>query len=439
MTRILVVDRNGPSRQRLCADLAGFDLVEASDLDGCSQRSASGLAAIVANAELFTNALTVLAKQLPVLLVADTPSVAEAVDCMRRGAADYLWRPLDSEALAAAVHRACAPRRAIHKGAPFSLLIGASAPMRGLFEHIAAAAATDALVLIQGESGSGKTLVARALHDASERSAVPLVRVDCAAISAAAVNAEIFGRPTAHEELRPGRGLLHAAHRGTLFLNDVGELPLDVQGNISRFLQTSAGESAAHADTQRPDVRIVAASRHDLEQLAASGRFRRDLLQWLGAVVLHVPPLRDRGDDAVLIAQATLDRTADKLDKPGLSFAAEALDAIRHHPWPGNVRELVNVVERAAVLCAGPTIASELLAIGALRDGLPPAEATATSGSLEDFFVSFVLENQDQFTETELASKLGISRKSLWERRQRLNIPRRRTRTRGPRRDQDAS
>ena len=429
MTRILVVESDAHSRQRLRDDLAGFELVEASDLADCSRSSTSGLAAIVANAELFTQQLTALAKQLPVLLIADTPNVAHAVDCMRRGAADYLPKPLQPQALAAAVRRACTTGRAPRHSAPFSLLIGASAPMHALFERITAAAATDATVLVQGESGSGKALVARTLHDASPRCAAPLIHLDCAAIAGRAINTAIFGHPTLQTESPIASGLLQAARGGTLFLDEIGELPPDAQDGICRLLQT--GEVAAgKADATQPDVRLVVASRHDLQQLAASGHFRGDLLQALSAVLLRVPPLRDRDDDAVLIAQAILERTAAKFNKRGLSFAADALDAIRRHPWPGNVRELVNVVERAAALCAEPTIASDLLAIGALR-GLP-AEGTATAGSLEDFFVSFVLENQDQFTETELASKLGISRKSLWERRQRLNIPRRRTRQRGP-------
>ena len=419
-------------------DLAGFQLVEASDIASCSPGSTSGLTAIVANAKLFTPPLTALAKQLPVLLVADTPSVAHAVDCMRRGAADYLPKPLQRKALAAAVRRACGRGRAPRHNAPFSLLIGASAPMHALFERIAAAAATDATVLVQGESGSGKALVARTLHDASTRRAAPLIHLDCTAIAGHAINAAIFGHPTLQTESPAARGLLHAASGGTLFLDEVGELPQDAQGGIYRFLRSVDGTSAAE-NAPQPNVRLIVASRHDLQQLAASGHFRSDLLQNLSAVVLRVPPLRDRDDDATLIAHAVLERTAAKLDKRGLSFTADALDAIRRHPWRGNVRELVNVVERAAALCAEPTIASDLLAIGALRDGLPAAEGSATSGSLEDFFVGFVLENQDRFTETELASKLGISRKSLWERRQRLNIPRRRTRQQSPTQSEHAS
>ena len=178
----------------------------------------------------------------------------------------------------------------------------------------------------------------------------------------------------------------------------------------------------------------MATSHQDLRQLTANGHFLANLLEAFGQSTLHVPPLRDRGDDVVQIAQAVLDRATAKLNKPGIGFSAAALAALCNHPWPGNVRELKNTVERAAGLCDAPAIDTDLLPFDLSEGGATAEPAPETTGSLEDFFVRFVLANQDQYTETELASQLGISRKSLWERRQRLNIPRRRTRKRGPRR-----
>ena len=194
---------------------------------------------------------------------------------------------------------------------------------------------------------------------------------------------------------------------------------------------SAATDVPAAADV---DVRVVATSHQDLRQLTANGHFLGGLLDQLGQTSLHVPPLRDRGDDVVQIAQSVLDRTAAKLNKPAVGFSAGALAALCNHPWPGNVRELKNAVERAAGLCDAPAIDTDLLPFDLGESGTATEPAPATTGSLEDFFVRFVLANQDQYTETELASQLGISRKSLWERRQRLNIPRRRTRKRGPRR-----
>jgi DNA-binding NtrC family response regulator len=185
-------------------------------------------------------------------------------------------------------------------------------------------------------------------------------------------------------------------------------------------------------------VRIYAATRRDLHRLAETGQVLPTLVERMNVYAISVPPLRERGEDVGLIARTFLSRTESKLGKQGMAFTPAAMDALRRYPWPGNVRELENVVERAAALCDGTEIPAEVLAI----DAAPTARAAdaageqATSGRLEDFFVRFVLANQDDCTETELASQLGISRKSLWERRQRLNIPRRRTQKRGSRRSQ---
>ena len=194
-----------------------------------------------------------------------------------------------------------------------------------------------------------------------------------------------------------------------------------------------------------PDVRVIAATHRSIEPSATNGQFREELFHQLNAVTLTVPPLRRRGKDIVELASALLDRHASSMNKPGLTFADEALASIAEYHWPGNLRELENAVERAVILCENTTISAELLAIDAGRlqdasrlDGEPVPAANDDPGdhvSLQDYFVRFVTDNQDRFTETELAAKLGISRKNLWERRKRYSIPRRRTRTRRPRRD----
>ena len=291
---------------------------------------------------------------------------------------------------------------------------------------------SDSPVLIQGEPGTGKTLVAHAVHAASKRPG-RFITLDCAAVPASAIAADLFGKDAAEP---PADGLAAAAQGGTLFLHAVGELPMDAQAKLLATLKT--GNAAA--------TRLVATTRTDLAQLAEGGHFLPDLVDLLSAFVLRVPPLRERGDDARAIATAVLARTSAQLDKHGLGFDAPALEAMRSHPWPGNVRELKNAVERAASLCHDDTIDCALLGIAQPAQHLPSDQPAAdqgaaldesalpaTSGSLESFFLRFVLDNQDRYTETELATQLGISRKSLWERRQRLNIPRRRTRKRGRR------
>ena len=302
--------------------------------------------------------------------------------------------------------------------------------MLELFERIRAAARTDAAVLVRGEAGTGKELVARALHARGSRRHAPMMALNCAAIPETLIEAELFGH--AHPNA-PTAGLVAAAGAGTLFLNEVGDLPLEAQARLVTVLREPATETSAPTD-----VRVIAATHRNLDQLARNGQFRADLLGYLAAVTLTVPPLRERGDDIVALARILGRRAAARMNKPEPRFASAALAAIRAYPWPGNVRELENAVERATILSDGGEIHAESLAIETgSRDHPDRAGAQdADDGvSLEEYFVRFVTENQDQFTETELAGKLGISRKNLWERRKRHGIPRRRTRKRGPRRD----
>ena len=441
MTRVLVLEHDDSSRRDLRDELVrcGFDVVEAAHLDAAQHLSAQPIDAIVANALLFAEAdeLLAFAGTAPVVLAADRPSISHAVECMRRGAADYLPRPLAAGALRAAVTRAADDlRRDAAAVADFSPMIGECPAMRALFKRIGKVAQTDSTVLIQGEPGTGKELVARAVHAASRRWQGRLIAMNCATVRDSLVEAELFGHPpgAASPAIRATarnahqRGLIEVAEGGTLFIDEIGEMPLQAQTRLLRVLDE--GDSVA-------DMRLIAATHRDLAQLTETGHFSTDLLARLNLLTLHVPPLRERGDDVLAIAAAVLERTAVKQGKHGLAFAASALAALRRYSWPGNVRELEHAVERAAILCDDTAIDADLLAIDIRRAPPPPRRKPAeTSGSLEDFFVRFVLENQDRYTETELASKLGISRKSLWERRQRLSIPRRRTRKRGPRRDQ---
>ncbi|MBU0565059.1 MAG: sigma-54 dependent transcriptional regulator, partial [Gammaproteobacteria bacterium] len=322
-------------------------------------------------------------------------------------------------------------------------IIGHCAPMQDLFGKIRKVAPTDSNVLIQGESGTGKELVARALHNLSRRAKAPMISVNCAAIPETLIESELFGHEKgAFTGASAGRaGLVEAADGGTLFLDEIGELPLEAQARLLRVLQEGEIRRVGSVQSQKVDVRLIAATHRDLKTLAKTGQFREDLYYRLHVIALKLPPLRERGGDVLEIAKAFLARQGERMSSDDLHFSRDAEQAIRHYSWPGNVRELENAIERAAILSESPEIDAELLGIdieldeldddfdeplGTIR-GIATGNEPTEDLSLEDYFQHFVLEHQDHMTETELARKLGISRKCLWERRQRLGIPRRKS------------
>ena len=442
MTRVLVIEQDDPSRRQLREEFErnGFGVVEASRADRVSIGSAQP-DIVVANASLAaaSSNIVAVAAPVPVVLLADAPSVPEAVECMRCGAADYLPRPTQPNALIAAVERAVASADVPADRSAFSPIIGQCDEMRELLDQVTSVAPTESSILILGESGTGKELIARALHSASRRRHAQVIAFNCAGIPEPLIEVELFGSsssgPSSTEEPATRRGLLEAAHGGTLFLDEIGDLPPSAQARLAQYLDEGTFRRLGSSEAHRVDVRIIAATHRDLRQLTKSGQFREDLFARLNSVSLRVPPLRERGDDVVAIAQTALERLAGKFNKRGLALSAAAMDAMRRYRWPGNVRELENALERAVILCRSTTIDADMLPIHADMSHTAQADAQReSSSSLEGYFLRFVLDNEDRLTETELAKALGISRKSLWERRQRLNIPRRRTRTRGPRR-----
>jgi two-component system, NtrC family, response regulator HydG len=409
------------------------------------------------------------APDTPVLIMTSYASLRSAVDSMKLGAVDYIAKPFDHEEMLQTVARiikdnqarrnpapqeptagaeiassSAARKPAESKGSTMGI-IGSSPAMQTLFKRIGKVAPTDSTVLIQGESGTGKELVAKALHEHSRRAKAPMISVNCAAIPETLIESELFG----HEKgsftgATAGRtGLVEAADGGTLFLDEIGELPLEAQARLLRVLQEGEIRRVGSVQSHKVDVRLVAATHRDLKTLARQGLFREDLYYRLNVIELRLPPLRERGEDIMLIAEALLARAAQNMNQTGLHFSPEAKQAISLHTWRGNVRELENAIERAAILCDEDEISTELLGIELDVEherASQAANALETMSheqsvsseptedlSLEDYFQHFVLEHQDRMTETELANKLGISRKCLWERRQRLGIPRKKT------------
>jgi DNA-binding NtrC family response regulator len=371
-----------------------------------------------------------LAPGVPVIIMTSYATVTSAVEAMKSGAADYIAKPFDHDEMVMLVEkvlrekqkerRTAALQTDVDQAFPVAGMIGKSAAMSEVCSRIHKVAPTEATVLIVGESGTGKELVARALHRHSRRSDAPFIAFNCAAVPEQAIEAELFGQNQS-DRFRPG--LMQSAEGGTLFLDEIGELPMAAQARLLRILQ-GGDHGAADAPDTDPDVRILAATHRDLRRLVQESAFRSDLYFRLRVVEMVLPPLRERGDDVIELSVFLLDKARKQLGRPPLKLSREALDAIRRYHWPGNVRELSNAIERAVILCEGDVITPELLAIDHRVSSGGTAAELNDKLSLEEYFRVFVLEHQDQMTETELAQALGISRKTLWERRQRFGLPR---------------
>ena len=399
---------------------------------------------------------------VPVLIMTSYASLRSAVDSMKKGAVEYIAKPFDHDEMLAAVESILAqqPASAGEAGAgdgavsdsetegdPARIMFGQCDAMQQVFTLIRKVAPTETTVLIQGESGTGKELAARALHLLSPRASKPLISVNCAAIPESLIESELFGHEKgAFTGAVSGRtGLIEAADGGSLFLDEIGELPPEAQARLLRVLQEGEIRKVGSTQSRKVSVRMIAATHRNLKAMTRTGDFREDLYYRLNVMQVRIPPLRERKGDVLGLANRFLARQAERMGKPALSLSPEAMKALERHRWPGNVRELENAIERASILADGDIITPAQLDLEmetgddyAIPSGLvegdneqtPPPSREADAGSdlsLEDYFQHFVLENQDRMSETELAQKLGISRKSLWERRQRLGIPRKKS------------
>ena len=314
--------------------------------------------------------------------------------------------------------------------------------MQQVFRLIRKVAPTETTVLVNGESGTGKELAARALHLLSPRASKPLISVNCAAIPESLIESELFG----HEKgaftgaVSARTGLIEAADGGSLFLDEIGELPAEAQARLLRVLQESEIRKVGSTQSRKVNVRMIAATHRNLKAMTRTGEFREDLYYRLNVVQIRIPPLRERQADVLGLARKFLKRQSERLGNPNLNLSPEAMRLLQRHRWPGNVRELENAIERACILVDGDLISPAMLDLETEGEDVNIPESLVEGNneqaqdndgsndlSLEDYFQHFVLENQDRMSETELAQKLGISRKSLWERRQRLGIPRKKS------------
>ncbi len=365
----------------------------------------------------------------PVVLMTEHGTVRGAVDAIRRGAADYLVCPVAAGELCEAASRAAAASGAPREtqGGPDALdgLIGADLRMAKVFDLIDAVAAARTTVLLTGESGTGKSLVARAIHRRSPRRSGPFVEVACGALPDTLLESELFGHVkgafTHAVSDRPGK--FAAADGGTIFLDEISTASPQLQVKLLRVLQERQFEPVGSIETRAVDVRVILATNHDLAAEVEAGRFRRDLYYRINVVNIELPPLRDRPGDIERLAAHFLQKYQAEAGRKLRGFDGEAMDRMRRYAWPGNVRELENCVERAVVLCRGATISRDDLPPSVARPGeavLPKDHAAQSSGLKEAMtlpekhLIVAALEAAGG-NRQDAAARLGINRSTLYK------------------------
>jgi DNA-binding NtrC family response regulator len=350
--------------------------------------------------------------ELPVFIVTAHGTIETAIEAVREGVIDFIQKPVFAEELIHRFRKVFRERelkdeneelklRLLHRDRGDAML-GASPVMQRLREEIARVARTEAAVLVLGESGTGKELVADAIHYGSARAQGPLVKLNCAAIPETLLEDELFGHErgayTGADRRRQGR--FELAHQGTLFLDEIGEMPLGLQVKLLRLLQEHTFERLGGSESIQADVRVICATNQDLEARVREGKFREDLYYRINVVPLRVPPLRERGDDMVLMARHFAREAGRRNGREITSLATDALDGIRSHRWPGNVRELRNVIERAVIMGNGTQLLAGDLAIGpSLGSGMPAAQSADGDG--EDNLLERLMNSEIAFEEFE--------------------------------------
>jgi len=375
---------------------------------------------------------------LPVVIMSGHGTFDTVREAFKLGAVDYLEKPIEKEKLLVAVRNALSRQTLERENAELRRevggqeMLGSGPAMRRLQEMIRRAAPSEGRVLVTGENGTGKELVARALHQGSRRAEGPFVKLNCAAVPAELIESELFGheRGAFTGAVAARRGRFEQADGGTLFLDEVGDMPAAMQAKLLRVLQEGEFERVGGSATQRVDVRVVAATNKDLAAEVKAGRFREDLYYRLNVVPIHAPPLRERREDLPGLAERFLAEACARNGRRPLTFARDGLAALLRHDYPGNVRELRNVVERLAILADGPELSAEAVA-GALPGAPPPRSDRYRSGrgfhaqvedSEREIILGALAAQGDNISET--ARALGLERSHLYKKMKALGLRR---------------
>jgi formate hydrogenlyase transcriptional activator len=384
--------------------------------------------------------------QMPIIFITGHGDIPMTVRAMKAGALEFLTKPFRDEdllnAVAQAMHRehqmvpctntpaAATPDapECVRSDRRFSEIIGTSAALRRVLQEVETVAPTDATVLLLGETGTGKEVLARAIHRRSQRSAQAFVKLNCAAIPTGLLESELFG----HEKgaftgaIAQRIGRFELAHRGTIFLDEVGEIPLELQTKLLRVLQEREFERLGSTRTLRTDARLIAATNRNLSSMVEAQEFRADLFYRLHVFPVSVPPLRERPEDIPLLVRHFADHFARQMQRTIDTIPAVTMDALRRYPWPGNIRELQNLIERAVILSPGPVLQVPL---DDLRSGALPSPEQGKLQTLEESDRALILATLKE-TKWVLAGpkgaavRLGMNRSTLAFRMKKLGIVR---------------
>jgi NtrC-family two-component system response regulator AlgB len=443
-TRVLVIDdvENIRATLAVCLEQIGCEVSAAASaaeaLDAC-RRGPFDLAFLDLRlgADTGLDLLPQILAECPgvaVVVITAYASFDTAVEAVRRGAADYIPKPFTPDQIRlrveqltqrrALAHRMSELEDELRRSVPEVELETRSARMRAVLETLTRAAASDAAVLLTGESGTGKTILARALHARSRRAARPFVVVNCPTLSAELLTSELFGhaRGAFTGAIREREGRVEAAHGGTLFLDEVSEIEPGLQSKLLRFLQDRTFERVGENRTRLADVRVVAATNRDLAEEVRAGRFREDLLYRINVLEIAIPPLRERPEDVLPLARAFLAFFARSSGRPVPELSPDAEQTLARHPWPGNVRELRNAIERALILWPTDVIGPEAFTgrvVGGAT-GEPFVGGRFTLDDVEREHIRTVIGACA--TLDEAAAVLGIEPSTLWRKRKRYGL-----------------
>lgn len=371
---------------------------------------------------------------LPVIVMTAWGSVDLAVEAMRRGARDFVQKPWDNARLLSTVRTQVELGKTLRRAEKLEAeneilrgewtrdLIAESPAMKPVLQIIARVGPSDANVLITGEHGSGKGVIARAMHAASARSQQPLVTVNTGGLSEGIFESELFGHVKgAYTDAKADRaGRFELADGGTLFLDEIANVPMSQQAKLLRVLETGEFERVGSSKTRSVNVRILSATNANLREEVEAGRFREDLLYRLNTIEIAIPPLRDRREDIPLLAQHFLSRSATKYRKDVTGFTKDAMQALLRHTWPGNVRELEHAMERAVLMANGAEVRESDLFLQ-FRSGDTPRLEDLSLEEMEKLLIEKALSRFDGNV-TRTADALGLSRSALYRRLQRYNL-----------------